>query len=50
MPIQLYEYDIRAKSMVLRSDGLMGRLEVMPGLILPVFGARTSASFRGQAR
>ena len=35
--IKMYEYDLRARSMILRSDGLMGRLEVMlPGLMLPV--------------
>lgn len=35
--LKLYEYDIRAKSMVLRTDGLMWRLELLlPGLMLPV--------------
>ena len=35
--IKLYEYDVRAKSHVLRADGLMGRLELLlPGLMLPI--------------
>jgi hypothetical protein len=35
--IKLYEYDVRAKSHVLRTDGLMGRLELLlPGLMLPI--------------
>jgi hypothetical protein len=48
--IKLYEYDIRQRSMVLRSDGLMGRLELMlPGLMLPVRIHECRKGFEGRS-